>query len=227
MFSQVSGTPGRSAAWAPLVVAATGYDAAMARPLIPVDAIYTRALELLDAEGIDALQARKLAADLKISTRTLYQQVGNREQLIRALVARHFSQLRLDFREHATFDSTALHWCLALHDTLRAHPYLTELMAVDDRKAIEDYVNDLVKAALREGFPRKIAIECCRTLVNVTINHTIVEVRALREPEHSPGAATEVKKIEKNFPTTIRWILMGVRADLKADTSAVRRVRRA
>ena len=195
---------------------ATLYDAAMARPLIPVETIYTRALELLDAEGIDALQARKLAADLKISTRTLYQQVGNREQLIRALVARHFSQLRLDFRAYKTFDSTALHWSQALHDTLRAHPYLTELMEIDDRKAVEDYVNELVKAALREGFPRRTAIECCRALVNVTINHTIVEVRAVREPEHSPGTAAEFKKIERNFPMTIRWILAGVRAELES-----------
>jgi AcrR family transcriptional regulator len=180
--------------------------------LIPVEKIYARALELLDAHGIEALQARRLAADLKISTRTLYQQVGNREQLIRALVARHFSRLRLEFREYDTFENTALHWCLALHDTLRSHPHLTELMAIDDRKAVEGYVGDLVKAALREGYSRKTAVECCRALVNVTINHTIIEVRALREPEHSPGTAGEVAKIEKNFPMTIRWILAGVRA---------------
>jgi AcrR family transcriptional regulator len=189
------------------------YDAAVARPLIPAEVIYTRTLELLDAEGAGALNARRLAAELKISTRTLYQQVGGREQLIRALVARHFSQLRLDFREFDTWESTALHWCLALHDALRTHPYLTELMAIDDRKAVEDYVNDLVKATLRHGFPRRLAVECCRALVNVTINHTIVEVRARREPEHSPRTAAEVQKIEKNFPMTIEWILAGVRVE--------------
>ena len=203
------------------------YDAAVARPLIPVEVIYSRALELLDAEGAGALNARRLAAELKISTRTLYQQVGSREQLIRALVARHFSQLRLDFREFDTWESTALHWCLALHDALRAHPHLTELMAIDDRTVVEDYVNDLVKAALREGFPRRLAVESCRALVNVTINHTIVEVRALREPEHSPGTAAEVKKIEKNFPMTIDWILVGVRAEAaSAATSGRRRTAR-
>src|ERR1700739_1546421 len=123
------------------------YDAAVARPLIPVEVIYTRALELLDAEGAGALNARRLAAELKISTRTLYQQVGGRGELIRALVARHSSQLRLDFREFDTWESTALHWCLALHDALRAHPHLTELMAIDDRTAVEDYGNNLVKPA--------------------------------------------------------------------------------
>jgi AcrR family transcriptional regulator len=191
----------------------------MARPLIPVDAIYTRALELLDAEGPSALQARRLAADLKISTRTLYQQVGHQELLTRALVARHFSQLRLEFQERKTWEDTALHWCLSLHDALAAHPRLTELMAIDDRAAIEEYVNDLVKAALSEGFPRRLAIECCRGLVNVTINHAVVEVRALSEPEHSAGTATEMSKIAKNFPMVINWMLAGVRAEAEAAPS--------
>src|SRR5574341_834189 len=62
------------------------------------------------AEGPDALSARRLAAELRISTRTLYQQVGKRELLIRALVARHFSQLRLEFHEHEDWETTALYW---------------------------------------------------------------------------------------------------------------------
>ena len=78
----------------------------MAKPLIPVDVIYEHALALIDAEGAQALNARRLASDLKCSTRTLYQQVGNHEELIRALVGRHFSQLQLDFHEYDTWEST-------------------------------------------------------------------------------------------------------------------------
>ena len=48
--------------------------------------------------------------------------------MIRALVTRHFSRLRLDFDEHHDWESTALHWCLALRRALRAHPFLTELI---------------------------------------------------------------------------------------------------
>jgi hypothetical protein len=92
-------------------------------------------------------------------------------------------------------------------------------MTIEDRSAIEDYVNELVKAALREGIPRRLAIEACRGLVNVTINHTIVEVRALREPEHSAETALETAKIEKNFPMTIRWILAGIKAEARAGSS--------
>jgi len=184
----------------------------MPRPLIPVEVIRARALELLDAKGVDALSARTLSADLGISTRTLYQQVGTREKLIRTLVAQHFSQLQLDFHENVDWKSTALQWCLALHDTLRAHPFLTELMTIADRDAVTSYVDELFESMLRAGIPRAVAVECCRALVTVTINHTIIEVRALHEPQLSPENAAEAAKIAANFPMTIGWIVDGVDA---------------
>ena len=193
----------------------------MARPLIPADDILAHALELLDAEGVEGLNVRRISADLKISPRTLYQQVGNREALIRALVARHFARLRLDFKEYETWESTALHWCLALHDALRAHPFLTELMTIDDRSAISDYVEALLKAALQEGIPRPLASECCRGLAHMTINHSIVEVRSLREPEHSVETAAEAAKIDQNFPRLIEWVISGVRAEVAAQGQPV------
>jgi hypothetical protein len=48
----------------------------MAKPLIPADAILAHALEVLGGEGVEALNVRRLSSDLKISPRTLYQQVG-------------------------------------------------------------------------------------------------------------------------------------------------------
>jgi AcrR family transcriptional regulator len=192
----------------------------MPRPLIPAEEIYDRAMALLDSEGADVLNARRLAADLHISTRTLYQQVGTREKLIRALVAQHFARLKLDFRDYDTWESTASHWCLALRDALRAHPFLTELMTIDDRDAVTGYVDDLMNATVREGIPRALAVECCRALVTVTINHAIIEVRAMREPEHSPRSAGETAKIAENFPMTIRWILVGVRAEAASGSPA-------
>jgi AcrR family transcriptional regulator len=188
----------------------------MAKPLIPAEDILTRALELLDSDGPAALNVRRLSSDLKISPRTLYQQVGNQEELTRSLVARHFSRLRLDFKEYDSWESTARHWCLALHEALRAHPYLTELMTTDDRSAVTDYVQALLKATLQAGIPRALAVECCRGLANMTINHSVVEVRALREPKLSAQTAAEVAKIDKNFPRLVEWVIAGVRAEAKA-----------
>ena len=195
----------------------------MAKPLIPVEAIYEHALELLDAEGSDALTTRRLAADLKISTRTLYQQVGSREHLVRALVARHFSQLRLDFLEYEDWETTALTWCLNLRNALRAHPFLTELMTIDDRIAVMDYIAELTKATLRAGIPRPLAVECARALVNLTINHSIMDVRARREPKPSRDTLAEFRRIDKNFPMSVRWIVAGVSAEAQAADPLMRR----
>src|SRR5271154_1301685 len=139
-----------------------GESLRMAKPLIPVDVIYEHALALIDAEGAQALNARRLAADLRCSTRTLYQQVGNREELIRALIGRHFSQLQLDFHEYDTWESTAVQWSLALDDALQAHPFLTELMNVDDRGAVTSYVNKLLKSLVQAGIDRRLPTDRCR-----------------------------------------------------------------
>ena len=182
----------------------------MAKPLIPADAIFTRALELLDSEGSQALNARRLAEELKCSTRTLYQQVGNREQLIRALVSRHFSQLKLNFHEFDTWDATALHWCLELRDALQAHPFLTELMTFDDRGAVTSYVNKLLKSLVQEGMDRRLATECCRSLVSTTINHTIIEAQALRHPPATGARGSDTGNRARSFLRTIEWIIAGV-----------------
>ncbi|WP_330254112.1 hypothetical protein OG874_05960 [Nocardia sp. NBC_00565] len=185
----------------------------MAKPLIPVETIYSHALELLDAEGQQALNARRVAADLKCSTRTLYQQVGNREQLIRALVARHFSQLKLEFHEADTWEATAWRWCHALHEALLAHPYLTELMTFDDRGAVASYVNGLLRSLMQSGIDRRLATECCRALANTTINHAITEVQALRQPPDAHESTSGTQTATESFRRTIQWIVAGVRQE--------------
>jgi AcrR family transcriptional regulator len=195
----------------------------MAKPLIPVDVIYEHALALIDAEGAQALNARRLAADLRCSTRTLYQQVGNREELIRALIDRHFSQLQLDFHEYDSWESTAVQWSLALDEALQAHPFLTELMNVDDRGAVTSYVDKLLKSLVQAGIDRRIATDCCRSLVNTTINHAIVEAQALRQVPPSRAGALDAKKRQQSYLRTIDWIVAGVRQEVLSGLATSRR----
>jgi AcrR family transcriptional regulator len=185
--------------------------------------IHEHALALIDAEGAHALNARRLASDLKCSTRTLYQQVGNREELIRALVGRHFSQLQLDFHEYDTWESTAVQWSLALHDALQAHPFLTELMNVDDRGAVTSYVDKLLKSLVQAGIDRRLATDCCRSLVNTTINHTIVEAQALRQAPTGRAGGLDAKKRQQSYLRTIDWIVAGVRQEALSTTTGRRR----
>jgi AcrR family transcriptional regulator len=168
------------------------------------DAIYARALTLLDEEGLAGISARRLAAELRCSTKTLYQQVGNQDQLIRELVARHFAALRLDFAEADSWQESAMRWCRAVRSALLAHPHLSGLMTFDDREPIAAYVDQLLKVLLAAGVKPALARNCCRVLVHTTISLTGAEVAA---DGHSPEVFAEV------FENTIRWVVLGIQAD--------------
>ena len=47
-----------------------------------------------------------------------------------------------------------------------------------------------------------------------------MEVRGLREPKLSRDSLAESRRIEKNFPMSVRWILAGVRAEASSATTA-------
>ena len=61
----------------------------MARPRTPLlsrDGIVAAALALVDAEGLEALSTRRLAAELGVSGPSLYNHVATKDELIDAVV---------------------------------------------------------------------------------------------------------------------------------------------
>lgn len=150
----------------------------MAKPLVPVETILETALALLDEQGPAALSARNLAAVLQCSTRTLYQQVGKREQLIDKLVAHHLDRLALEFHPGATWQDSARRWAHTIRGALLAHPNLARLMTTEHRGPIVGYVNELLKLLLQAGFREELALRACRVLANVAISLTLSELTA-------------------------------------------------
>lgn len=69
----------------------------MPKPLLSADAIFDEALRVLAEEGAAGLTIRNLAGRLKCSSKTLYQQVGAHEVLVRGVVTRAFAQLEPGF----------------------------------------------------------------------------------------------------------------------------------
>jgi AcrR family transcriptional regulator len=176
----------------------------LAKPLLSATAILDAALEVLDAEGADSVNARTLAAHLHCSTKTLYQQVGNREQMLRALVARAFERIDLEFDTAAGWQDVATSWCRSLRATLTEHRELARLMTPDDRDAIVLHGNRLVRVLRERGIPRPLALEMTGVLVNVSMRLTL--------PELSAESATP----DEVFERTIAWLVQGMEADVAA-----------
>jgi len=91
------------------------------------------------------------------------------------------------------------------------------------RGAVTSYVDKLWKSLVRAGIDRRLATACCRSLVNTTINHTIVEAQALRQPQATRAGGSDAKKRKQSFPRTIDWIIAGVRQEALSATTTGRR----
>jgi len=206
----------------------------MAKPLIAIETIYEKALHLLDTEGLEALNARRLAAELRCSTRTLYEQVGKRDALIRQLVTFQFSRIELSFARHRRWQDSAANWCSGIRNMMVAHPNLSRLMTVADRGIIVEYVNQLLRVLLAAKFPRELAMRGCRVLLHTAISLTSSEIHApplavrrrqRSEPEISFESLMMVELPDREprefhdapevFNSAIRWIIDGLEKELK------------
>jgi AcrR family transcriptional regulator len=187
----------------------------MAKPLISAEQIYTGALALLDDGGIASLTARNLTATLHCSAKTLYQQVGNREQMLRGLVAHAFEEIELDFTDEGTWQSGVSSWCLTLREALLARPALAAIMSVQDRDVVVRYVNRLIKVLVGQGFSKPLAVETCRVLSHATLSMTLAELAEPGEHERPDY-----------FPSAIRWFICGIERDLELTGAGLAKVRR-
>lgn len=202
----------------------------MAKPLLATDSIYDTALHLLEVEGVGALSARNLAAALKCSTRTLYQQVGKRETLISALVAHYFASVKLSFREEANWQESVWSWASNLRSALLAHPNLSQLMSGEHRAPVADYVNQLLKVLVAEGFDEAMALRSCRVLANIAISLSLSEIIApVDTGKHAGRHSQEVEFTDRVvrpkgkqprrgnppevFENAINWVIAGIEAE--------------
>lgn len=97
---------------------------------ITTERIVRAAMEIADAEGLDALSLRRVAADLDIATMTLYRYVEGKEDLILLMAEAAFAETPLPeqppehWREHLEL-ACRLQW--TIH---RLHPWLVQVMSL-------------------------------------------------------------------------------------------------
>lgn len=162
-------------------------------PSTPAKAIYRQALDVLRHEGADALTVRRLAAELHISTCTLYKRVRSRDEMVRGALMLHMNGLTLGPWNGGTWQSASLNWCLGLHKALTEHPSLTRLMQEHDVSAPNSAVDALTERLIAEGFSQSLALRCARTLAEVTIGMNASSVSCLHN--------------------AINWVLAGIDAE--------------
>ena len=171
----------------------------MATAQLTADLIYAEALRILDEEGLDGLHARRLTTRLSCSTKTIYQLVGNREAMVRGVVARAFAEMDLQFRPSPDWQTSTKDWARTLHGELLARPYLGTLMTPADREATVAYVVRLVHVLTEHGFRGRDAVAVAGNVCHWTISTTLLDLRAPGEWDHP-----------ERFESTLDWLVRGI-----------------
>jgi AcrR family transcriptional regulator len=99
------------------------------------DGIYAMALQLIEADGVEALSMRKLATALDANPMSLYHHVPNKDAVLRGLAERVGSQFRAGAREDLPWQDRLRQLALDFRQLSHSHP---KLMAYSFGRA--DYV---------------------------------------------------------------------------------------
>ncbi|MFP1628687.1 TetR/AcrR family transcriptional regulator [Streptomyces sp. 5K101] len=128
------------------------------KPLLSRERIVETASALVDAEGLDAVSTRRLAAELGVSGPSLYNHFRNKDEILDAVADAVSAQVDLSmFREDDPRDwRTALHdYAVSYRATLTAHPHTVPVLARGPgRRPAGLKVADAVFGAMvRAGWP--------------------------------------------------------------------------
>ncbi|MEU5975307.1 TetR/AcrR family transcriptional regulator [Streptomyces sp. NPDC047315] len=102
------------------------------KPLLSRDRIVAAASALVDAEGLEAVSTRRLAAELGVSGPSLYNHFRTKDDILEAVADAVSAQVDLEMFDPADGRDwrTALHdWAVSYRAALKAHPNIVPVFA--------------------------------------------------------------------------------------------------
>ncbi|MFF0449151.1 TetR/AcrR family transcriptional regulator [Streptomyces sp. NPDC004609] len=128
------------------------------KPLLSRERIVETAAALVDAQGLEGLSTRRLAAELGVSGPSLYNHFRTKDEILEAVADAVSDQVDLSmFDEGDGRDwQTALHdWALSYRAALKAHPHIVPVFARGPgrRPAALRVADALFGGMVRAGWP--------------------------------------------------------------------------
>lgn len=100
------------------------------KPLLSRERIVTAALALVDAEGLQAVSTRRLAAELGVSGPSLYNHFETKDELLDAAVDAVVGEVDLSmFADPTPWPEALLAWARSYRAALAAHPNIVPVLA--------------------------------------------------------------------------------------------------
>jgi AcrR family transcriptional regulator len=152
------------------------------------DAIVARALAIVDAEGLDALSMRRLAADLGVEAPSLYHHLPDKKALLDGVIALARSEMVVTADPMGDWRVFIEEVFVEYRRLLVAHPNLIELAGWRLENGMEDGLAYLMAI----GFSLDDAVELVQSLVAIAVGFAVFAVPEAERGER--GLPTEIAK---------------------------------
>lgn len=137
-------------------------------PLLSHDRIVAAALALVDAEGMEALSTRRLAAELGVSGPSLYNHFATKDELIDAVVDAVLGEVDISMFPDPDWRSALERWARSYRAVLAAHPHIVPALAYG-RPNYSRLTDAAFRGLVAAGWPRAEAAS-----VGALIRHFII-----------------------------------------------------
>ena len=123
------------------------------RPKLSKDAIGRAAIDIADAQGIDAVSMRATASALKVQAMSLYNHVQNKEALLDVMVELVTAEIELP-QASVSWQKFVRQRCRAAYAMLQAHPWASALLLsrINTGPHMLRYVDATIGALIAAGF---------------------------------------------------------------------------
>jgi TetR/AcrR family tetracycline transcriptional repressor len=175
----------------------SGSTAVRGRKLVETlsrDAVIERAMDLADAEGLDAVTIRRLAQQFGVTPMALYWHVKNKDELLDAMGDRLFASVVLDVDVDVEWDEQLRAVIEAFVAAFRAHPTCLDLvyrriLASPRGQHLTEYTLGLLR---RAGFSRRETAD----IATHALQTALMLVGA--EPGAEPGVSAEEQSAKRD-----------------------------
>jgi TetR/AcrR family transcriptional regulator, tetracycline repressor protein len=178
--------------------------AAAERPRLSKAAVVERGLALADAEGLEAVTIRRLAADLGVTPMALYWHFRSKDELLVGLAERVWGEIDVDVDPDADWSAQLRGLLESLIRVLRTHPSASQLLMSGEKRTSEaaSIANEVALEVLhRAGFDAEHAAAIAKNALFTGI--TLV----MSEPGFEPGLS-EAERVEHQRQARVRLSLL-------------------
>jgi AcrR family transcriptional regulator len=173
------------------------------------DEIFSAALAIVDADGIDALSMRRLARELGVEAMSLYHHVPNKAALLDGVVELSLAAQAPQAPLGDAWQDIVTGAVCGFRRALVAHPNVLPMIVAHPPTSKEQsavYIEGPLRFLVANGFPDRDASELFEAVFALSFGHAMLSTNY---PAITPEGAPPVDFTEESFERTVRVLLDG------------------